>query len=136
LDIPPALKNALPPKRAEEKSSTEQVKEASEVVRKEDQVSRPKKRKLSKRVKRNRTIAALLLVAIVTGVWYLLIGPGNRVVVPSVAGMSIVKATNELTPGSPSRSVSANSAKRSRRVSFCAAILPVEVELLKVALST
>lgn len=98
LDIPPAVKSALPPKRAEEKSSTEQVKEVPEVVRKEDQVSRPKKRKLSKRVKRNRTIAALLLVGIVTGVWYLLIGPGNRIVVPSVAGMSIVKATNELTP--------------------------------------
>ena len=98
LDLPPAPKIALPTKRLQEMPSSEQAKAESEAGRKEDAVSRPAKRKLSKRVKRNRTIAALLLVAIVTSVWYLLIGPGNRVVVPSVAGMSIVKATNELTP--------------------------------------
>ncbi|MGA1706304.1 MAG: PASTA domain-containing protein, partial [Candidatus Nanopelagicaceae bacterium] len=34
----------------------------------------------------------------IVGGWYLLAGPGNRVVVPSVAGLSIVKATNALTP--------------------------------------
>lgn len=61
-------------------------------------MSTPPKRKLSRRVKRNRAIAASLLVVIITGLWYLLIGPGNRVVVPSVAGLTIERATNELTP--------------------------------------
>lgn len=98
LDLPPAAKSELSPKRAEENPSDNRANEHSKVMRDEDQVSKPKKRKLSKRVKRNRTIAALMLVAIVTGAWYLLIGPGNRVVVPSVAGMSIVEATNRLTP--------------------------------------
>lgn len=61
-------------------------------------VSKAPKKKLSKRVKRNRAIAAFLVVSAIAGIWYLLIGPGNRVVVPSVAGLSIEQATNELTP--------------------------------------
>ena len=56
------------------------------------------KRKLSKRVKRNRTIAVAIVMGFLVGIWYLVIGPGNRIVVPSVAGLTIVKATNELTP--------------------------------------
>ena len=56
------------------------------------------KRKLSKRVKRNRAIAAAIVTGFVLGIWYLVIGPGNRVVVPSVAGLTIAQATNELTP--------------------------------------
>ena len=56
------------------------------------------KRKLSKRVKRNRTIAVAILLALIAGIWYIAIGPGNRIVVPSVAGMSLTQASNTLTP--------------------------------------
>ncbi|MGA1415503.1 MAG: protein kinase domain-containing protein, partial [Candidatus Nanopelagicaceae bacterium] len=63
-----------------------------------EEVSRPTKRKLSKRVKRNRVIAAGILIALIATTWYIVIGPGTRVEVPSVAGMSITQASNALTP--------------------------------------
>ena len=55
------------------------------------------KKELSARVKRNRTIAALLAFIIGAGVWYGFLGPGSRVVVPSIAGMSVKEATKQLS---------------------------------------
>ncbi|MGA1278922.1 MAG: Stk1 family PASTA domain-containing Ser/Thr kinase [Candidatus Nanopelagicaceae bacterium] len=101
LDLPPTV---LTKKTTERSSSTispennDQVSASASTGGKGEQVKLAGKRKLSKRVKRNRTITALLLVLFIVGGWYLLAGPGNRVVVPSVAGLSIVKATNTLTP--------------------------------------
>ena len=101
LDLPPTV----PTKKTMERSSptvspeiNEQLTARESTGGKGEQVKQAGKRKLSRRVKRNRTIAALLLVLFIVGGWYLLAGPGNRVVVPSVAGLSIVKATNTLTP--------------------------------------
>lgn len=54
------------------------------------------KRKSSPRIKRNRTIAAGLAVLIGTFIWYSFLGPGSKVVVPSLAGMSVKQATSEL----------------------------------------
>jgi eukaryotic-like serine/threonine-protein kinase len=51
---------------------------------------RPKKKKLSKRVKRNRAIAMLIVVALVYGIYLLFSGSG--VSVPSVVGMSAQSA--------------------------------------------
>ena len=85
LDLPPAL---VPQTKVQPVSTS----------REEEPLSQPKKKRLSKRVKRNRSIAASLVVALVVGGWYLFIGPGNRIVVPSVAGLSITQATNQLTP--------------------------------------
>lgn len=97
LDLPPTMSTpkldpTTPTSEVSSQDESRSEKEASKPVKKGT------KRKLSKRVKRNRAIAALLLIVAVVGGWYLLIGPGNRVVVPSVAGLSITKATNELTP--------------------------------------
>ena len=57
-----------------------------------------KRKKISKRVKRNRIIALLLAIALgITG-WYVLIGPGSRVVVPSTIGATQSEVTSALSP--------------------------------------
>jgi len=57
-----------------------------------------KRKKASKRVRRNRKIA--LAMAIVVGIvgWYVLIGPGSRVVVPSTVGASQTEVSAALDP--------------------------------------
>jgi serine/threonine-protein kinase len=52
------------------------------------------KRKVSTRVKRNRAIALLIVLLIIGTSWYRVSGPGNKIVVPSLAGMSQVQAAN------------------------------------------
>ena len=56
------------------------------------------KRRVSKRVRRNRIIAATLAVALGIGGWYSLVGPGSRIVVPSVVGASAKEASAVLAP--------------------------------------
>ena len=57
-----------------------------------------KRKKASKRVRRNRKIA--LVMAVVVGIvgWYVLIGPGSRVVVPSTVGASQNEVNAALNP--------------------------------------
>ena len=57
-----------------------------------------KRKRASKRVRRNRKIA--LAMAIVVGIvgWYVLIGPGSRVVVPSTVGASQTEVSAALDP--------------------------------------
>jgi len=56
------------------------------------------RKKISKRVRRNRFIA--LALAIVLGIfgWYALVGPGSKVVVPSIVGATEKEATAALSP--------------------------------------
>jgi serine/threonine-protein kinase len=57
-----------------------------------------KRKKASKRVRRNRKIAAAMAIALgITG-WYVLIGPGSRVVVPSTVGATSNEVSSALTP--------------------------------------
>ncbi len=57
-----------------------------------------KRKKASKRVRRNRKIALLMAIAVgITG-WYVLIGPGSRVVVPSTVGATEAEASAALSP--------------------------------------
>jgi serine/threonine-protein kinase len=57
-----------------------------------------RRKKVSKRVRRNRYIAMLLAITLgITG-WYLLIGPGSRVVVPSTVGASQSEVNAALSP--------------------------------------
>ncbi|CAN2191453.1 STKc_PknB_like domain containing protein [Candidatus Nanopelagicaceae bacterium] len=68
------------------------------VVERETTKEIAKRKKASKRVRRNRKIAALLAVALgVTG-WWVLIGPGSRVVVPSTVGATQSEVSASLTP--------------------------------------
>lgn len=56
------------------------------------------RKKISKRVRRNRFIA--LGLAVVLGIfgWYALVGPGSKVVVPSIVGATEKEATAALSP--------------------------------------
>ena len=113
LDLPPAplttrkeSKNKSGNKRAMPKSMQALLSKTEQIVTsvKENSSSLQKiqsntsdairvKKKLSKRVKRNRIIAATLALLLMYGGWTLIAGFGARVVVPSVAGLTVKSAT-------------------------------------------
>lgn len=98
LDIPIEPMRPKPTRkslRAKVKEMTEAIptpapRESTEEVR--------KRKKASKRVRRNRKIA--LAMAVIVGIvgWYVLIGPGSRVVVPSTVGASQLEVSAALEP--------------------------------------
>ena len=96
LDIP-MQKISEKPSRSKKKSKPEPVKEVTQEkpIR---EMTAGTKRRVSKRVRRNRIIAAMLAVALGIGGWYVLVGPGSRIVVPSVVGASIEEANAALAP--------------------------------------
>ena len=96
LDIPPAPISVAKPKKIRGKvkvasafeglkEKTSQIIAPKQIAPKEDSVA-TKRRKTSKRVKRNRAIALVLLLGIIFGI-YSILGAG-RVTVPSLAGMT------------------------------------------------
>ena len=96
LDIP-LQKISEKPSRTKKKTKSEPVKEVTQEkpIR---EMTAGTKRRISKRVRRNRIIAAMLAVALgITG-WYVLVGPGSRIVVPSIVGASIDEANAALSP--------------------------------------
>jgi serine/threonine-protein kinase len=88
LDLPP-LPIKSTSKERKSKSLTAPPQEESP-VKKEKTAST--KKKVSARVQRNRRIAALIAILIGVGVWYALVGPGSKVVVPSLAGLTVKEA--------------------------------------------
>ena len=96
LDIP-LQKISEKPSRAKKKTKSEPVKEVTQEkpIR---EMTAGTKRRISKRVRRNRIIAAMLAVALGLTGWYVLVGPGSRIVVPSIVGASVDEANAALTP--------------------------------------
>ena len=93
LDLPPLpLKPAAKEKKS--KFSTPAKKEETPV--KKEKTAQTKKKQVSARVQRNRRIAALIAIIIGVGIWYGLLGPGSKVVVPSLAGLTVKEATSTL----------------------------------------
>ena len=97
LDIPMQKISEKPSKMKKKKLKPEPVREITEEKPKREMTAGTKRR-TSKRVRRNRIIAATLAVALGIGSWYALIGPGSRIVVPSVVGASIEEANAALAP--------------------------------------
>ena len=62
----------------------------------ESKMVQSKRKSVSPRVKRNRRIAAIATLTLALGSWYAFIGPGSKVVVPSLAGFEISDARKEL----------------------------------------
>ena len=81
-------KNVAPKELTVESAREPQLKENTAPVR----------RRTSKRVRRNRKIALLLAVSLGIAGWYALVGPGARVVVPSIVGATLEEAQSSLTP--------------------------------------
>ena len=109
LDIPiapmrPASKKPNRRERARiEKEKTvalnrENTEENSKTKAKENTAQIRKRKKISKRVRRNRYIAAGLAIALGIFGWYALVGPGSKVVVPSIVGASEKEALGALSP--------------------------------------
>ena len=100
LDIP--IPKGKSPKRKREKPSkfdiikniTTQLDLKRSNVMRENSGTTKRKRKVSNRVKRNRAIALLIVLIIIGTSWYRISGPGNKIVVPSLAGMSQTQAAN------------------------------------------
>ena len=109
LDIPiapmrPASKKPNRRERARiEKEKTvalkrENTEENSKTKAKENTAQIRKRKKISKRVRRNRYIAAGLAIALGIFGWYALVGPGSKVVVPSIVGATEKEALGALSP--------------------------------------
>lgn len=110
LDIPiapmrPASKKSNRRERARiEKEQTvaiskrENSRENSKAEGKESTAQIRKRKKISKRVRRNRYIAAGLAIALGIFGWYALVGPGSKVVVPSIVGATQEEALSALSP--------------------------------------
>ena len=101
LDLPPlAIKEARKRDGAKrlrrDKDREVEIPKNQEAAVKKEKSSSITKKALSKRVKRNRQIAALIAIALGIGIWYVIVGPGSKVIVPSLAGLTVKEATSEL----------------------------------------
>ncbi len=96
LDIP-MQKISEKPSRSKKKTKPEPAREVTQEkpIR---EMTAGTKRRVSRRVRRNRIIAATLAVALGIGGWYALVGPGSRIDVPSVVGASVEEASAVLAP--------------------------------------
>ena len=101
LDLPPlAIKEVGKREGAKrlrrDKDREVEIPKNQEAAVKKEKSSSIAKKALSKRVKRNRQIAALIAIALGIGIWYVIVGPGSKVIVPSLAGLTVKEATSEL----------------------------------------
>lgn len=64
---------------------------------KKSKTTNKSKRRPSPRVRRNRRIAALILISITAAIWYLAFGVGSKVLVPSMASLTVAEAQTKLS---------------------------------------
>ncbi len=99
LDLPvEPIKEKPRPKATKE--IVEEEEKSIEIIETSQEIKklREKKKRASKRVRRNRKVALFLAVALGIGGWYTLVGPGSRVVVPSIVGGTYDEALSTLNP--------------------------------------
>ncbi len=96
LDLPPLAPSSKKSSKKSRRGKNQigAVKDSLPAINeKSDQI---RKKKASSRIRRNRKIA--LSLALIVGVigWYLLLGPGSKISIPSVVGLSITEAKSTL----------------------------------------
>lgn len=79
------------------KSITTQLELRRGDIMKEKSTQTRRKRKVSKRVKRNRAIAFLLLIGLLFGSFYMLTNSAGKIRIPSLVGMSVNEAKGTLS---------------------------------------
>jgi serine/threonine-protein kinase len=93
LDLPPLPINSS---TKESKSRIKKPTQKEETVAKKEKTTPTRKSTISQRVKRNRRIAAGLAILLGVLAWYLIVGPGSKIVVPSLAGLTTNEAKSQL----------------------------------------
>lgn len=97
LDLPPLpIKTNQKERKSRFAASDSKTVKKEENVAKKEMTSKNKKPQLSPRVKRNRRIAALIAATLALISWYVVIGPGSKVIVPSLAGLTTQEAKFQL----------------------------------------
>lgn len=97
LDLPPLpIKTNQKERKSRFAASDSKTVKKEETVAKKEMTSKNKKPQLSPRVKRNRRIAALIAATLALISWYVVIGPGSKVIVPSLAGLTTQEARFQL----------------------------------------
>ena len=95
LDLPP-LPIKQPIRERESKKKEKLNEKESDNSMKRESTAKTSKKKVSSRVKRNRRIAAGIALLGMLGAWYTFIGPGSKIVVPSLAGLTVNEAKKDL----------------------------------------
>ena len=98
LDLPIDLIREKLRTKVENSVDLEQERQAIQASPRQIRKGEEKKRRTSRRVKRNRKVALFLAIALGVGGWYTLVGPGSRIVIPSMVGGSYNEAVSALTP--------------------------------------
>lgn len=107
LDLPvaPIREEVRDKSRAAKRAEAAKSRQEAEIVTPMTEKTAPTKkdraeerRRVSKRVRRNRMIALALAVSVGVAGWWVVLGPGSKVVVPSVVGASVDKANSLLEP--------------------------------------
>lgn len=102
LDLPPLpLKQPIRERRSKREERREPTAPSSasseeKAVAKEKTSETKRKKRVSDRVRRNRRIAAGIVVTLAIGIWYAVAGPGSKIVVPSLAGLNVKEARSQL----------------------------------------
>jgi serine/threonine-protein kinase len=93
LDLPPVQ---IKSNAKESKTRNKKTIQKEDTVAKKEKTASTKKSNTSPRVNRNRRIAAGLALIIGIFSWYIVVGPGSKVVVPSLAGLTAKQAKIQL----------------------------------------
>ena len=96
LDLPP-MPIKQPIRGKESRKKLKSYKTESESSMKRESTTRTSKKKVSARVRRNRRVALGVLIIGFLGAWYTFLGPGSKIVVPSLAGLTINEAKKDLS---------------------------------------
>ena len=96
LDLPP-MPIKQPIREKESRKKLKSYKTESESSMKRESTTKTSKKKVSARVRRNRRVALGVLFIGFLGAWYTFLGPGSKIVVPSLAGLTVNEAKKDLS---------------------------------------
>jgi len=94
----PRVSPPKPPDKSDRVSTMSPTRDGKAPREKSSASASAKKRRASKGVQRNRAIVLLVVLLLAAAGWYAIGGASARVIVPSVAGLSVEQANTKFTP--------------------------------------